>query len=453
MSARDTRKTGLGDNRGDKQTSVVGSRVSDTTSTGLFSRRLPRGGIKGSDDLKVSDSLDESGFISSGRNGKKGRSVLRIIAIVSGTLIVVLLALAAGAFALSNTSAFEIKSVQSYDTDHITADSVAALVELPQGATLLNIDEAEIQNQVMKNPWVESVVVERNFPDTLRIICKERTPAFLVSMGTGGIAWLLASDGRWIEPMRIDVPANESMADAALAKAVELSIKLIMDVPGTVSPSQGAMATDEAIKAVWAYKERLSPSFMGEVVAISASSEDDISCILKNGVEVSFGTTSGIENKERVAKEILDSYAGQVTYINVRVPSHPTYRRVNSDYVREGTGATGSAVDETPLFGNKEEEAAEGEEGQEQAEGTEASENSGETTSDGSGYPAESTYDEGNSEYGYDESYGSGYDDSGSGYDDYGYGYDDYSYDESYGYDDSNGYGYDEYGYDESYGY
>nr|MCR5392904.1 cell division protein FtsQ/DivIB [Olsenella sp.] len=102
----------------------------------------------------------------------------------------------------------------------------------------------------------------------------------------------------------------------------------------------------ECIRAVSWFYDQLTPEFRNQVVCYSASSDDDISCILSNGVEVSFGQVRNVDTKESVAKRILDEFGGQVTYINVRVPSHPTYRRVNSTYVREGSGATGSLLDE-----------------------------------------------------------------------------------------------------------
>ena len=434
------------ESRPDHTGSVLGSKVSDTTNS-LWSRRLPRGGIRETDGLKVDGTgLGDSGFIGSSRERGGARSILRIVAIVSGVLIALMLVVLITLYVLSHTSAFKITSVKTYDSEHVTADMVAQLAVIPEDATLLTVDEEEVAQSVKKNPWVASVTIERNFPDTLRILVKERTPSALVSMGTGGLAWLLATDGIWIEPLHVEVGPDESMSDACLREADARGILLILDVPQTVSPAAGYLATDEAIEAVWSYREQLSSSFMGEVVAMSAASGDDISCILRNGVEVSFGSTSNIEAKERVARGILDSYTGQVTYINVRVPTRATYRRVNSEYVREGTGATGSSVDEVPLIGGPVDPVTtEGEE-QGAADAATGDAATGEATT-GDAPTGDGTIDGTVPDFSYGEDDTSDYDT----YSDYGdYGYDSYGYDDTYGYDEGyDSYGTDDYGYDD----
>ena len=117
-----------------------------------------------------------------------------------------------------------------------------------------------------------------------------------------------------------------------------------------MSPVAGTETTDEAIKAALSLDALLPPEFKGQVASYSAPDADGLSCILKSGVEVSFGTTANVEAKVAVARKVLDEFSGQVTYVNVRVPTRPTYRRVESSYVREGTGATGVAIDEESNF-------------------------------------------------------------------------------------------------------
>ena len=455
MSSRDARRSGHETGRGERTTSVVGSRVSDATG-GVWGSRLPRGGIRDG-GLEFADGVSDSGRGSGGRDERTGRSVLRIIAIVSGSLALLLVLLAGATAVLSNTGAFPITSVQSYDTEHVSAETIAQLAAVPEGSTLLNLDEQTISENVRKNPWVASVLCERAFPDTLRIIVTERVPTALVSMGTGGLAWLLGEDGVWIEPVRVEVGGDESMNDAALREAESGGLLLIIDVPQTVSPVAGCLATDEAIKAVWTYREQLSKPFLDEVVAFSASSENDISCILRSGVEVSFGSSSNIDTKESVAREVLEAYAGQVTYINVRVPQRPTYRRVNSDYVREGTGATGTIIETLEEPTEEDAQAKEGDEktaenaqsSETPAEGSQESQES--QTQDADEYGEEGAYgSEGYDAYGYDSGYGYEEYDS-SGYDDYGYS--DYGTDDTgYGTDEAYGTG-EEYGTDEGYGY
>ena len=108
-----------------------------------------------------------------------------------------------------------------------------------------------------------------------------------------------------------------------------------------------------------------------------------------------------------VAMRVLNDYEGQVTYINVRIPSRPTYRRVASEYVTEGTGATGTSVEKESIVPKV--RALEEEE-----EKADSSDSSSDTATDSSGKNSRTEYGD------------------TSGYSDY---YDDaYEYDYEYGY-------------------
>ena len=275
-----------------------------------------------------------------GRQSATG--ALRIVAIVSGSLLVLLIIFGIVVALLSNTSVFSVHQVDAYDTEHLSAENIAKLAAVEDGTTLLNVDSSKIEQRLKKNPWVGSVDVVRVYPDTLRLEVHERTPAFYVVMGTGGTGWLMGEDGVWIEPLQIEEHSGTSASDAALKQAAAMGLTLIYNAPASVSPKPGTPSTDACIAAVMAFRSQLTAPFKGQIISYSAASEDDIACNLDNGIEISMGSPSNIDNKEMVAQGILDEYAGQVIYINVRVPSRPTYRRVNSKYVDMGSGATGT---------------------------------------------------------------------------------------------------------------
>ena len=92
------------------------------------------------------------------------------------------------------------------------------------------------------------------------------------------------------------------------------------------------------------YLDGFSDDFKSQIVSFSIPSAESISCTLKNGVAVSLGSPENISDKETVIKAILEKYPDQITYINVRVPSSPSFRRIDADSVQAGTGATGDAT-------------------------------------------------------------------------------------------------------------
>lgn len=253
--------------------------------------------------------------------------------VVAATLLTVLV----GVLGLSYTSAFTITNVEAEGGEHVSAESVGKLANVPEDATLLNLDEDEIAANIKKNPWVASVSFERKFPDGLVIRVREREIGSLVVMSSGGIVWYLDEDNVWIEPAPIDATGDEAIDEAALARARELGVMLITDVPSNLEPVAGAEADSEELEAVASYLEQLD-DLDEQIVSFSVPSVDSLSCVLESGVVISLGAPTNIAAKESVVEGILEESGGKVTYINVRTPTSPSYRMVDSEYVEAGSG-------------------------------------------------------------------------------------------------------------------
>ena len=73
----------------------------------------------------------------------------------------------------------------------------------------------------------------------------------------------------------------------------------------------------------------VSPELKEQIKSISAESSVKTSLNLKSGVTVAFGDSNDIELKEADIWGLLDKYKGKISYINVRVPSHPTFRTLS----------------------------------------------------------------------------------------------------------------------------
>lgn len=254
------------------------------------------------------------------------------IALASVALVVFLL--------LSVSPAFTITDIETQGSEHVSQDSVAKLAQIPAGTTLLNVDEKAVEANIKKNPWVASINIERKFPNTLSISVNERSVSAIVLMNSGSVAWYLGSDGSWIEPVTLDRSSGQTSEEAALALATSQGCILISNVPATVQPVAGSAATDDVIVAVNEYLNSFSSSFKSQIVSFSASSVESLSCLLSNGVEVSLGAATSITAKETAITAILSEHAGKITYINVRIPTNPSYRSVDSDKVGQGTGVT-----------------------------------------------------------------------------------------------------------------
>lgn len=276
--------------------------------------------------------------------------VMRVVVAVA----IVAAVLGVAFLVLSNTSTFQITSIDAVASDHVSADDIQKLAKVEEGTTLLNVDTNGITQNLMKNPWVESVSVEREFPDKLKISVTERTVEAVVVMSSRSVAWYLGEGEVWLEPVNLDVSDEQSADDVALEKATSVGAILITGVPATVDPVAGSKATDDVIVAIRGYLDGFSSDFASQIVSFTAPSEASISCVLSSGVEVSLGSPSDISSKEEVVKSLLAEYPDELTYINVRVPSSPSYRKIDSSNVTAGTGATGgpAATDSTSATGS-----------------------------------------------------------------------------------------------------
>lgn len=280
-----------------------------------------------------------------GKPAKKKRSAhisLKGILIGIAALAVVLLVTWV---ALIASHAFVITSIECKSTKHVDSATVETLADVPEGSTLLTVDVDSIVSGIKKNPWIANVKVERVFPDKLRIVLTERKVGAIVVMATDGVAWNLGDDVVWIEPLKLDVPEGSSASEVALQLASEEGCLLICDVPSSVTPKAGhAVSSGDVMGDAIEYLDGFSDDFKSQIVSFSIPSAESISCTLKNGVAVSLGSPENISDKETVIKAILEKYPDQITYINVRVPSSPSFRRIDADSVQAGTGATGDAT-------------------------------------------------------------------------------------------------------------
>jgi cell division protein FtsQ len=274
---------------------------------------------------------------------QRGQS-MKVVLIVLAVVAVLGAAAGIAYLVLRDSSVFSIDQVTCEATSHVSDDDIQKLLKVDEGSTLLNFDRDKVEASLKKNPWVSSVSFTLEFPHTLKCTINEQNTDCLVVMSSGSIGWYLGSDNCWIEPCKISVEDGQSVNDAALAKATQEGVLLITGVPSTCTPQAGSEATDEVISAVNSFRQGFSSSFSSQIVSYDASSSDAISCILSSGVEISLGSASNISYKEQIAESLLEKYPGQLTYINVRVPSSATMRKISSTDTTAGTGAVGSSV-------------------------------------------------------------------------------------------------------------
>lgn len=306
------------------------------------------------------------------REGSGSAGIARL-AVVIVLLVVVLGGI--GAAIVFNSGLFAATNVIVNGSAHIPQQTAQQLVDVADGTTLLNVNEKELSERLVENPWVERVEVERQFPHTLVVTPVECDVSAIVYIVADDVAWAISDDDVWIAPLSVAVPQAEadssqdqaadgdeaagegtssdgeadagadeetssdagtadddegagttsSGIEAALQLARDNGAVLLTDVGTDVSPSSGKAVDSDVILAAMKYVHGFSSEFLAQVKDISVPSIEAISLNLDSGVEVSLGSPEDIQQKEQVVRSLLEQQEG-VTYINVRVPDAYTFR-------------------------------------------------------------------------------------------------------------------------------
>lgn len=214
--------------------------------------------------------------------------------------------------ALLNAPVFDVKRVVVSGVSHLGEDEVRALARVRPGTSLFSIDGNEVARRISVNPWVARVDVDKVFPDTLRVVIREREAAAIVDAG-GTDLLLVSTDGRWLGTRSAD----------------ETGLVVIRDV-GSVEATAGAKVDVPEILNALKLAAGLSDELMARTVAISAPSIDRTLLLTDDEVEIFFGEATDIQRKDRIARELLAKYRDKVVYINVRVVDSPTWRGIDT---------------------------------------------------------------------------------------------------------------------------
>lgn len=249
------------------------------------------------------------------------------IVVIVGVILVAVLGIAG--VVLANSGVFAVRQVTVSGVSHITAEEMTELAAVPEGTTLLNVDANGITSRLTSNPWVQSASVDRVFPDTLNLNVTERTISAVVSVTVDESntveRWALASDGMWLT----ELPDQNSAEGQALPASVyedAANALEITDIPYGSSPEAGKYCNNANVENALSIIDGMTTELANQIKSVSAASSNSTTLTLDNGVEIAFGDSQDIRDKERVCLELLQEHEGKISYINVRVVNKPVWR-------------------------------------------------------------------------------------------------------------------------------
>jgi cell division protein FtsQ len=83
---------------------------------------------------------------------------------------------------------------------HLTDDELRELTGIDFHESLITISNKEVSQRLLKSPWVLSINVKKEFPDTLSLEIKEKEPFALLDMN--GHLFLIDEEGKLLEEMK-----------------------------------------------------------------------------------------------------------------------------------------------------------------------------------------------------------------------------------------------------------
>ena len=321
-----------------RKTERSAQRTTERTAQRSTKRRSKRATSKSSEQRiqgKTSDSMQfESRRIgdirrSERRERAKENSRRYLVRIFIGIGIIV--ALIGGWAALYNSPAFTIQNVEVEGVEHLTADEMSQLANVPTDTTLLRVDTETIRNRLKQTAWVEDATVTRKFPDTIKITVTEREIEAIVEIpnrsGSATKKWAIAKDHIWLMP--IPEPGSEAAKTTSekIYEDAEAALH-ITDVPyGTVAEI-GQPCQDSNVNNALDIIAGMTTDLANHVETVSAAGPAETTLLLDSGVEIAFGKAENIRDKERVILQILEENPDSVAYINVRLVETPTWRSI-----------------------------------------------------------------------------------------------------------------------------
>lgn len=329
--ARNTRPAQTRVSSSGRRTSSYGSSLPNIDRSGYMAGESSRGQSRSRQTYRNEPLRSVS--VSQVRNNRRQTQPKRSRkGLVIGIIVVVLVAfIAAGAFILTRSDLFPVTKITVSGVHHLTDQETAELAAVPEGTTLINVDAAGIEGRLESNPWILDATIERRFPDTLNLNIFEREIVAVVDVviddNDNQQTWALASDGTWL----MQIPDRNSDEGKQLAPQVYEDVDAalhISSVPYGSVPEAGSQCNNPNITNALAIIDGMSTELADQVKSVSAASSDSTVLTLDNGIEIAFGDSSDIRDKERVCLELMEQHPGKIAYINVRTVNKPIWRAV-----------------------------------------------------------------------------------------------------------------------------
>jgi cell division protein FtsQ len=228
--------------------------------------------------------------------GRKVRRSRRRKVLALTSIALVLALLAASVWSIYFSTALVTKRVSVSGTHDLTPMQIGFAAQVPVGVPLARQNLEAIAERTTTLQPVESVVVTRDWPNTIRIKVVERRPVLAVRQPDGYVV---------IDKAGVAYQTKHVMPPEVLL--------------AEVSPGDAPLLSEVATVAI-----ALPKKLRGMVDRITAGNRDSIVLVLESGRTVTWGSSSDSELKAQVARALLKRKP--TSSIDVSSPHNPAVR-------------------------------------------------------------------------------------------------------------------------------
>ncbi|MCA1839171.1 MAG: cell division protein FtsQ/DivIB [Actinomycetota bacterium] len=205
------------------------------------------------------------------------------------------------------SQALHLDKVEVIGNSRVQAKEVVDAARLRKGANLLQLSTSVVADHVGKIAWIDTVLVERIIPSTIRITVKERKPAATVVIA--GKTYLVDPTGIVLE---------EGGGSGLQVEGLPIA-----------DPAPGGRISSLAFRDSLLIFKRLPRSVSTRVAKVHAESVDRLTFELDDGGLIIYGAAEDIDAKNYAITSLMARASAdhrEIASLDVRVPARPALR-------------------------------------------------------------------------------------------------------------------------------
>lgn len=189
---------------------------------------------------------------------------------------------------------FNIKNIEVEQNEQISTEQILSLSKIEKDVNMFKIPIMETIDAIKENPYVKSVEIKRKFPDTIKIIVKERQATFMLEHGS---SYAYIDNQGYI----LEISANTKEGIPKMKGYITEEEKIL---PGNRLELEDLEKLNTVLKIVSAAKNN---ELYDIITTINIEDKDDYSLYLESkGKTVYLGNCTNIDTRMLYVKVILE---------------------------------------------------------------------------------------------------------------------------------------------------